>query len=56
MTIEHVRAGMVFGGIALMAIGAGMAWPPAGFLVAGAFSFALGAVGSLRAGGKGGDS
>lgn len=55
MKIEHVRAGMVFGGIALMAVGAGMAWLPAGFLVAGVFSFALGAVGSLRASGKGGE-
>ncbi len=47
--IGHVRSVMGFAGVALVAYGAGLAWRPAGFIVAGLFLFGIATVGALRA-------
>lgn len=51
--IDVVRVAFIFGGGAALVRGAWMAWPPAGWLVAGAALVGLGLVGAVQRPGKG---
>lgn len=47
--VELVRDGMILVGAGLVAYGAWLAWPPAGFIVAGLGLLVPGVVGAVRA-------